>query len=104
VQRLKRLKLQDDEYLLLQASVGPEQVVAKLLEIQAEQLEKSSKRSSAENATAKFVNSFSAFANSISHIVTILLPQSPEYSVTFGILFILFKVEHRTTTLCFASA
>jgi len=42
----------------------------------------------------KFMESFSEFALRFSGIVEILLPQSPEYTVTYGVVIILFKVRH----------
>lgn len=93
--RLRKLKLLEDEQELVQSSVQPKDIVSKLLQIQAEQHAKASSGTSTGKATSSFVNSFCTFANSISNVVTVLLPQSPEYTVTFGLLFLLFKV--RTT-------
>ncbi|KAH0545285.1 hypothetical protein FGG08_000584 [Glutinoglossum americanum] len=90
-QRLRKLKLQDEEHLLLQSSIKPEDIVSKLLQIQTEQEERTSKSTSTGKATSDFFNSFCTFADNISQVVTVLLPQSPAYSVTFGMLFILFK-------------
>ncbi|KAK0611412.1 hypothetical protein B0T14DRAFT_327836 [Immersiella caudata] len=90
-QRLRQLKLLEDENCLLQESYESEDLLAKLHQIQAEQYDRASKRTPTSKTTSKFVNSFCTFAESVSNIVMVLLPQSPEYTVTFGMLFILFK-------------
>jgi hypothetical protein len=89
---LRKLKLQDEEQILLQSLIEPKDIVSKLLEIQAEQQEKTLNQTSIGTATSKFVKSFCTFADNISHIVAVMLPQSSDYTVTFGMLFILFKV------------
>ena len=49
----------------------------------AQQNQKKSDKSVAEKRTADFVNGFSDFAVKASGIVMALLPQSPEYTITF---------------------
>ncbi|KAK0643995.1 hypothetical protein B0T16DRAFT_392430 [Cercophora newfieldiana] len=93
-ERLSKLNLQDDEKQLAELAsnrdIKPGKIVEKLLEIQAE-MEKKSNRKSGVKTASKFVNNFSAFADKASSIIMVLLPQSPEYTVTLGVLFLLFK-------------
>ncbi|KAK0616617.1 hypothetical protein B0T14DRAFT_250330 [Immersiella caudata] len=93
-ERLDKLNLQDEDRRLAgdasKHDIKPGKIIEKLLEIQAEMEKKSTRRASAKTAS-KFVNSFSAFADKASSIIMVLLPQSPEYTVTLGVLFLLFK-------------
>jgi hypothetical protein len=50
--------------------------------------------------TADFANNFCDFANKLSGIVNILVPQSPEYSITYGALIVIFKVCATLLRLC----
>ncbi|KAH8883296.1 hypothetical protein GQ53DRAFT_753005 [Thozetella sp. PMI_491] len=90
-ERLKKLKLHDDELDLLASAIKPENVVEKLQEIQTHLEGKLSRKSATMKKLSKFVISFCTFAEKTSGVVNLLLPQSPEYTVTFGMLFILFK-------------
>lgn len=93
-ERLEKLNLQDDDKqvaeMAFDGDIKPGKILEKLLEIQAEIDRKASRRSTAKMAS-KFVNNFAAFADKASSIVMVLLPESPEYTVTFGVLFLLFK-------------
>ncbi|KAK5656930.1 hypothetical protein OQA88_3452 [Cercophora sp. LCS_1] len=93
-ERLGKLNLQDDEKQLAEVAsnrdIKPGKIIKKLMEIQAE-VEKKTNRKSGVKTTSKFVNNFSAFADKASSIIMVLLPQSPEYTVTFGVLFLIFK-------------
>ena len=42
---------------------------------------------------AQLTNGFCGFATRVSGIVNILVPQSPEYTIAFGLLEIVFKVS-----------
>ena len=91
--RLDKLKLQSDELDLLDSPVEPEKVVEKIKEIQAELEKKSTEQHPSLKRASEFMTSFCTFADKTSGLVNLLLPQSPEYTVTFGMLFILFKVR-----------
>jgi hypothetical protein len=43
--------------------------------------------------TTDFANNFCDFAYKLSGILNILVPQSPEYSITYGALIVVFKVS-----------
>jgi hypothetical protein len=43
--------------------------------------------------TADFANNFCDFTYKLSGILNILVPQSPEYSITYGALIVIFKVS-----------
>ncbi|KAI9703002.1 MAG: hypothetical protein M1820_005993 [Bogoriella megaspora] len=88
--RLAKLKLEDEELALLKDPPSVGDVVTKLERIAAEQ-EKRRGRSIIVQKSSKFFNTFCSFADKTSHIVMLLLPQSPEYTVTFGMLFLLFQ-------------
>lgn len=93
-ERLEKLNLQDEDRQLAELGsdrgLKPGNILSKLLAIQAE-MEKKTNRKSGPKTISKFVNTFSAFADKASSIIMVLLPQSPEYTVTFGVLFLLFK-------------
>ena len=90
-ERLKKLKLRDDELYLLEDVNTSENIIKKLKEIHAEQ-EKKAKRPIILQQTSDFLHEFCAFADKTSNIVMLLLPQSPEYTITFGVLFLVFNV------------
>lgn len=69
--------------------MDPTKVVDKLPELQLV-FDKKASRSSGLRRTSEFVEVFCGFASRTSNIVMQLLPQSPEYTVTFGMLCILF--------------
>lgn len=85
--------MQDDEQRLFDTVVSPKDIVGKIREIHAELERKADKVGHFSQKVSKFVTSFCAFADKTSSIVMLLLPQSPEYTVTFGMLFLLFKVS-----------
>jgi hypothetical protein len=45
--------------------------------------------------TTDFANNFCDFAYKLSGIVNILVPQSPEYSIPYGVLIVIFKVSSK---------
>jgi len=90
-ERLGKLKLRDDELSLLNNFTTSDNITKKLKEIHAEQ-EKKLNRPVAVQRASKFFQEFCTFADKTSNIVMLLLPQSPEYTVTFGMLFLVFNV------------
>ena len=91
---MKRLNLKGNDARLLDSPVEPTKIVDKLFEIQAQIESNATRKPASLKKATKFVNSFAAFADKTSSMVMVLLPQSPEYTVTFGMLFLLFKVRH----------
>jgi hypothetical protein len=57
-----------------------------------EEQERKARKTKLEKRSSDFVNGFCEVAVQTSAIVEILLPQSPEYTITYGLLTILFKV------------
>jgi hypothetical protein len=49
--------------------------------------------------TTDFANNFCDFAYKLSGILNILVPQSPEYSIPYGALIVIFKVSVKNTSL-----
>jgi hypothetical protein len=88
---MRKLKFRDDELDLLDSFTTSESIKTKLQEIYAEQ-EKRSKMPSFVQRGSKFFEDFCVFADKTSNIVMLLLPQSPEYTVTFGMLLLVFNV------------
>ncbi|KAK3985454.1 hypothetical protein QBC44DRAFT_299081 [Cladorrhinum sp. PSN332] len=88
--RLEKLRLQDDELRFSRPdqSIKPREIFEKLVEIQDEMERKANKRS---GRVSEFIYQFAAFAEQASSLVMVLLPESPEYKVTFGMIFLLFK-------------
>ena len=90
--KLKRLKLSAVEERLLDTTEGINVALSKIKKIQEEEEERNRLRSSFMEHTSSFVDGFSDFVVRISGIVQVLLPQSPEYTITYGVLLIIFKV------------
>ena len=88
---LLKLKLSDEEQKLLSAPPKAEDLKQRLKDI-GEVQERQLKKSKMGQISSEFVNRFCDVAIRTSGIVEILLPQSPEYTVTYGLLIILFKV------------
>ena len=89
--RLRRLNLSAREEQLLKTTEGVNVALDKLRQIQ-EQEDNGAMKSSVMKHASSFTNGFSEFMVKISGIVQTLLPQSPEYTVTYGVLLIIFKV------------
>ena len=90
---MSKLKLTPDEkQLLLALPTEGSSLIAKLTFIVDERQKKTSKPKWREN-TNKFFLGFCNVATKASGLVETLLPQSPEYTVTFGVLLLLFKVS-----------
>ena len=83
--------LEPSELRELEATRGVDVVLSKMSDV-LKQIEKKSNKSVAEQRTAKFVNGFSDFVVKSGGIVATLLPQSPEYTVTYGIIVLIFQV------------
>ena len=83
--------LEPSELRELEATRGIDAVLSRMSDV-LKQIEKKSNKSVAEQRTAKFVNGFSDFVVKSSGIVATLLPQSPEYTVTYGIIVLIFQV------------
>ena len=75
----------------LEAHKGIDVVIGKI-NLVSKEIAKKSFKSTAEKKTADFINGFCDFAWKTSAIVSTLLPQSPEYTVTFGVMMLIFKV------------
>ena len=75
----------------LEATRGVDTVLSYMNEV-AEEIQKKTHKSVAERRTADFINGFCDFAVKTSGVIITLLPQSPEYTVTFGIIILIFKV------------
>ncbi|KAI9675246.1 MAG: hypothetical protein M1822_008983 [Bathelium mastoideum] len=90
VGRLEQLDLQDDGIALFEDPPKPADIVARLEQI-VTRLEKQSHRPTHVRRSGKFFNSFCSFVDRTSSIVKLMLPQSPEYTLTFGMLFLLFE-------------
>ena len=89
--KLRKLKLSALEEQLLNTTEGVNVALGKLKPIQEEEEKRASKSSFMEH-TSSFVNEFSDFVVRISGIVQTMLPQSPEYTITYGVLLLIFKV------------
>jgi hypothetical protein len=86
-----RLTKHEDE--VLQKTNGLEAVLEDLVRVQ-ELASIQQKKSRASKATTDFTNAFCEFSLRFSSIVKILLPESPEYTISFGLLSLLFQVAH----------
>jgi hypothetical protein len=92
-QKSREWHLAKHEEDLLQKTVRLEAVLECLVQTQ-ELASIQQKRSRAWKATTDFTNSFCEFSLRFSSIIKILLPQSPEYTMSYGLLALLFKVAH----------
>jgi hypothetical protein len=99
LEKLKSLDLTGEEAALLEIKVEPSQIVDKLLEIQAQLENDPTRRSKALKKASSFINGFCNFASKTSNIVMVLIPQSPEYTVTIGMIFLLFKVRRPSSVI-----
>jgi hypothetical protein len=96
--RVPKLKLSDEEQRLLSAPRDTGAVMEKLKLVYEEQ-EQKSKKTRLQRQASQFVNDFCDFTLRASGIVEILLPQSPEYTIMYGLLLILFKVGAAATVM-----
>ena len=92
-QKSREWHLTKHEDELLQKTMGLEAVLEDLVRIQ-KLASIQQKRSRAWKATTDFTNAFCELSLRFSSIVNILLPQSPEYTISYGLLALLFKVVH----------
>ncbi|KAH8755164.1 hypothetical protein BGZ57DRAFT_963364 [Hyaloscypha finlandica] len=89
-QKTREWHLAKHEEDLLQKTVRLEAVLECLLQTQ-ELASIQQNRSRAWKATTDFTNAFCEFSLRFSTIVKILLPQNPEYTMSYGLLALLFK-------------
>ncbi|KAK9779115.1 hypothetical protein SCAR479_03982 [Seiridium cardinale] len=89
--RLSKLKLTPEERQLLLAPPTNEDGVVNRLQLILSQHEKQDQKSQWRERTGKFFVGFSKIVTQTASLVGTLLPQSPEYSITFGLLVLLFK-------------
>lgn len=92
-QKSREWHLTKHEDELLQKTVGLEAVLEDLVRTQ-ELAPIQQKKSKAWKVTTDFTNAFCEFSLRFSSIVKILLPQSPEYTISYGLLALLFKVVY----------
>ena len=78
----------------MERAKGLDDVLEGARKVEVELARKASK-SVAERRTGAFINGFCDFVVKASGIVGTLIPQSPEYTVTFGVLLIIFKVSRK---------
>ncbi|KAK9423588.1 hypothetical protein SUNI508_04069 [Seiridium unicorne] len=99
--RLSKLKLTPEERQLLLTPPTNEDGVVNRLQLILSQHEKQDQKSQWRERTGKFFVGFSKVVTQTASLVSTLLPQSPEYSITFGLLVLLFKLPvldfYRTT-------
>jgi hypothetical protein len=81
----------DERQLLAVIPTSSDAVIEKLSHI-LEELEKKSKRPKGVQRANQFFSTFCQVVGKTSGLVNTLLPQSPEYTIPFGMLIILFKV------------
>ena len=92
-QKIRDWHLTKHEDELLKKTMGLEAVLEDLVRAQ-ELAPVQQKRSKAWKATTDFTIAFCEFSLRFSSIVKILLPQSPEYTMSYGLLALLLKVVH----------
>lgn len=80
--------------MLLELPANRDGVVTKMNYI-LETHEGKEKRSKWQQRTGRFFLNFCKVVDKTSALVQPMLPQSPEYTVTFGVLVLLFKVHQR---------
>ncbi|KAK6075788.1 ankyrin domain protein [Seiridium cupressi] len=90
--RLSKLKLTPEERQLLLTPPTNEDGVVNRLQLILSQHEKQDQKSQWRERTGKFFVGFSKVVTQTASLVGTLLPQSPEYSITFGLLVLLFKL------------
>lgn len=89
---LKKLKLSHAERDLLEKSDSLDIIVKRMKAVMKE-YDDETEQSPAVKKLGRFVNSFCEFATRMSGLVQILLPNSPEYTITFGSMMIIFTVH-----------
>lgn len=87
------MHLQEDEfrYGRQEQGIKPGEVLEKLLQVQDEMERKSNKKSAFAKKASDFIYNIAGFGEQISSLVRVLLPESPEYTVTLGMFLLLFK-------------
>ena len=82
-----------EERKTLTSSRNLEGIIKKASEVRQQHDSELGKASSTMKWLANFTNGFCGFAVKVSGIVELLLPQSPEYTITYGLLMVIFKVR-----------
>ncbi|KAJ4301946.1 hypothetical protein N0V90_004042 [Kalmusia sp. IMI 367209] len=88
--RLKALDLEADELESINSARGLDVLMQKIQQT-TEAQEQESKRHPVMKKAGQFVETFSEFVTRTSGIIELLVPQSPEYRMTYGILLLVFK-------------
>ncbi|ETS86640.1 hypothetical protein PFICI_00468 [Pestalotiopsis fici W106-1] len=89
--RLSRLKLTPEEKQLLAIVPSSSDAVIEKLHLIVDEREEALKRPKAFQRTNKFFTAFCEVVGKTSGLVQTLVPQSPEYTIPFGVLIILFR-------------
>lgn len=90
--RLSKLKLTVEEKQLLLALPSDRDGLIERLKFIMEDREKRSKQPGWQQKTRQFFIRFSIFVDKTSCLVGTLLPQSPEYTISYGVIILIFKV------------
>ncbi|KAH7393970.1 hypothetical protein DE146DRAFT_112847 [Phaeosphaeria sp. MPI-PUGE-AT-0046c] len=88
--RLKALKLDDGELASIDSARGLDVLLQQIQETTKAQ-EKASKGHPVVKKAGQFVKAFSEFVTRSSGIIELLVPQSPEYRMTYGAFLLVFK-------------
>ena len=88
--RLKELDLKVDELESINCARGLDVLIQKIQQVTEEQ-EQTSRKHPATKKVGQFVEIFSEFVTRTSGIIELLVPQSPEYRMTYGVLLLVFK-------------
>ncbi|KAF2028629.1 hypothetical protein EK21DRAFT_90449 [Setomelanomma holmii] len=88
--RLKALDLKVDEFESINSARGLDVLLQKIQQT-TEAQEQASKRHPVMKKAGHFVEIFSEFVTRTSGIIELLVPQSPEYRMTYGVLLLVFK-------------
>ncbi|KAF2450123.1 hypothetical protein P171DRAFT_481163 [Karstenula rhodostoma CBS 690.94] len=88
--RLKALDLTANELDSIKSTHGLDVLIQKIQQTIDSQ-EQSSSRHPATKKAGQFVEIFSEFVTRTSGIIELLVPQSPEYRMTYGVLLLVFK-------------
>jgi hypothetical protein len=94
--RLSKLKLTvEEKQLLVALPTEGKSLIEKLNFIMEDRQKKANQASAAkwQKKTSDFFERFCGVVDKTSGLVAALLPQSPEYTITFGVLALLFKVR-----------
>jgi hypothetical protein len=97
--RLEKLRLSPEERKTLTSSSNLDVITKKASEVRKQHESELGEVAPARKWLARFTNSFSDFAVRVSGIVELLLPQSPEYTITYGLLMVVFKVSRISSSL-----